>query len=83
MQANTEHYEEYETRPAAEDHGNELVPGAMQGMSHLAYSGSYWLSYGVVYAAVFVAHSLPQDNPVMHGLRDGAGAAIDALKSEE
>ena len=55
----------------------------MQGLSRLAYSGSYWLSYGVVYAAVFVAHSLPQDNPVMHGLRDGASAAIDALKSEE
>jgi hypothetical protein len=83
MQVNTEYYEEYETRPASEDHAKELVPSTMQGLSRLAYSGSYWLSYGVVYATVFVAHSLPQENPVMHGLRDGASAAIDALKSEE
>ncbi len=82
MQANTEHYEDYETQPSAEDNANELVPRAIQGMSRLAYRGSYWLSYGVVYATVFVAHSLPQENPVMHGLRDGASAAIDALKSE-
>jgi len=82
MQANTEIYEEYETRPAADD-ASKLVPRAMRGVSRLAYSGSYWLSYGVVYATVFVAHALPQENPVMHGLRDGASAAMDALKSEE
>jgi len=28
---------------------------------------------------VFVAQSLPQDNPVMHGFRDGGAAAMDEL----
>jgi hypothetical protein len=45
----------------------------------MIYSGSYALAYGVVYAAVFVAQSLPQENPVMHGFRDGGGAAMDEL----
>jgi hypothetical protein len=51
----------------------------LQTMSRLIYSGSYALAYGIVYAAVFVAQSLPQDNPVMHGLHDGGGAAMDEL----
>jgi len=40
---------------------------------------SYALAYGVVYAAVFVAQSLPQENPVMSGFQDGGRAAIDEL----
>jgi hypothetical protein len=35
--------------------------------------------YGVVYAAVFVAQSLQQENPVMHGFHDGGRAAIDEI----
>jgi hypothetical protein len=56
-------------------------PGSdmLQTMSRMIYSGSYALAYGVVYAAVFVAQLLPQDNPVMHGFRDGGGAAMDEL----
>jgi hypothetical protein len=34
------------------------------------------LAYGVVYATVFVARSLPQENPVMRGFRDGGWAAM-------
>lgn len=67
---------------AADDGANEAGPPALRGVSHLAYTGAYWLSYGVVYPVVFVAHLLPQENPVMHGLRDGGRAAMDALKSE-
>jgi hypothetical protein len=51
----------------------------LQTASRMIYSGSYALAYGIVYAAVFVAQSLPQDNPVMHGFRDGGGAAMDEL----
>jgi hypothetical protein len=32
-----------------------------------------------VYAAVFVAHSLPQENLVMQGFRDGGPGARDEL----
>ena len=51
----------------------------LQTLSRMIYSGSYALAFGVVYAAVFVAQSLPQDNPVMHGFGDGGGAAMDEL----
>jgi hypothetical protein len=36
-------------------------------------------SYGVVYAAVFIAQSLPQENPIMQGFRDGGREAADQL----
>jgi len=51
----------------------------LQTVSGMIYSGSYALAYGAVYATVFVVQSLPQDNPVMNGLREGGGAAIDEL----
>lgn len=57
----------------------ETGSDAMQSMSRMIYSGSYALAYGVVYATVFVVQLLPQDNPVMHGFRDGGKAAIDEL----
>jgi hypothetical protein len=49
----------------------------LQAISRLVYTGSYVLAYGVVYAAVFAAQSLPQDNPVMQGFRDGGRGAFD------
>ena len=45
----------------------------------MIYSGSYTLAYGLVYAEVFVAQSLPKENPVMNGFRDGGRAVIDEL----
>jgi hypothetical protein len=51
----------------------------LQTISRMIYSGSYALAYGIVYATVFVAQSLPQENPVMHGFRDGGGAAMGEL----
>ena len=51
----------------------------LQTISRTIYSGSCALADGVVYAAVFVAQSLPQENPVMHGFRDGGKAAMDEL----
>ena len=56
---------------------NAAGPRALETISRMVYTGSYVLAYGVVYSAVFVAQSLPQDNPVMHGLRDGGKAAAD------
>ena len=61
---------------------SEAGPLALRGLSRVAYSSSYWVAYGVVYAVVFVVRSLPQENPPMHGFRDGGRAAMDALKSE-
>jgi hypothetical protein len=53
-------------------------PGADM-VSRMIYTGCYALAYGVVYTAVFVAQSLQQQNPFMHGFRDGGKAAADEL----
>jgi hypothetical protein len=69
------------SEPAAEaqDTASEAGYSALQTMSRMIYTGSYALAYGVVYATVFIAQSLPQENPVMHGFRDGGQAAMDEL----
>jgi hypothetical protein len=53
------------------------VAGGM--LSKFGYNVGYAVSYGVVFSAVFVARSVPQDNAVVHGLVDGARAAIDMV----
>ena len=63
----------------ASDRIREVGPDVMRSASRFAYTGSYMLSYGLVYATVFVAKSLPQDNPVVEGFIDGGRAAIDAV----
>src|ERR1700746_1477549 len=55
----------------------EIGSSALNSLSRMTYTGSYILAYGVVYAAVFIAQSLPQENPVMHGFRDGGRGAMD------
>jgi len=52
----------------------------LQTISRMIYSGSYALAYAVVYSAVFISQSLPRENPVMHGFRDGGRAAMDQLE---
>jgi hypothetical protein len=51
----------------------------LQTISGMVYNGSYALGYGLVYAAVFVAQSLPQENPAMQGFRAGGRAAMGEL----
>ncbi len=64
---------------AAPDTASEAGHSPLQTMSRMIYTGSYALAYGVVYATVFIAQLLPQENPVMHGFRDGGQAAMDEL----
>ena len=52
---------------------------ALDSISRMVYTGSYVLAYGVVYATVFLARSLPQENAVIRGFRDGGQAAMDDL----
>ena len=75
-----------EAATTASEHGtqvkqaaSEAGPKALETMSQLFYTGSYVLAYGVVYATVFVVQSLPQDNAIMRGFRDGGKAAVDEL----
>ena len=55
-------------------------PWALPSLSRALYGISYMLSYGAVYAALFVVQSLPQGNAVSHGFHDGGAAARDALR---
>jgi hypothetical protein len=55
--------------------------GIVGAVSRISYTGAYALSFGIVYAAVFATQWIPQDNPVMVGLSDGARAAQDALRN--
>jgi hypothetical protein len=66
-------------RPRTEETAPEAASGMLQTLSHMIYSGSYALAYGVVYVTVFVVQSLPQENPVLHGFHDGGKAAMDEL----
>ena len=53
--------------------------------SRFVYSTCYTVSYGVVFPAVFLAHSIPRNNAVVRGLVDGAQDAIhkvDQLRSK-
>jgi hypothetical protein len=54
---------------------NEAGANALESISRMVYTGSYVLAYGIVYAAVFVAQSLPQENPIVRGFGDGGRAA--------
>jgi hypothetical protein len=58
---------------------SEAGTTALESISRMVYTGSYVLAYGAVYATVFVARSLPQENPVMRGFRDGGRAAMGEL----
>jgi hypothetical protein len=63
------------SREAVAEAGGDMLQTA----SRMIYSGSYALAYGVVYAVVFAVQMMPQENPVMHGFRDGGKAAMDEL----
>lgn len=56
----------------------QVGPDVAHSASRFAYTTSYMISYGLVYATVFIAKSLP-DNPIVDGFVDGGRAAIDAV----
>jgi len=58
---------------------SEAGASALESLSRMAYTTSYVLAYGIVFATVYVAQSLPQDNSIMKGFRDGGQAALDEL----
>jgi hypothetical protein len=59
---------------------SEVGTSALESISRMVYTGSYVLAYGAVYTTVFVARSLPQENPIMRGFRDGGQAAMEEFE---
>jgi hypothetical protein len=48
-------------------------------LSGLTYKTCYAVSYGVVFPAVLLARAIPKENAAVHGLVDGARAAMDLV----
>src|ERR1700730_11339356 len=63
----------------AQDTASEAGYSTLHAMSRLIYTCSYALAYAVGSTTVLLAQSLPEENPVMNGLRDGGQAAMDEL----
>jgi hypothetical protein len=58
---------------------SEAFPAASEALSRVVYRACYALSYGIVFPTVLVARSVPKENALVHGLIDGAHAAIDMV----
>lgn len=57
-----------------------VAAGTSQATSKVVYAACYYLSYGVVFPTVLVASYIPTNNPICHGLIDGAQAAAEAVR---
>ncbi len=62
---------------------SQIGAQGLRPFSRFTYTTCYLISYGVVYAAVFLAKSLPQNNPIMEGLIDGGRAAAEAVNEKK
>ena len=58
---------------------DQALPAVNRFVSRFVYTTCYTISYGVVFPSVLVARSIPSDNPIVHGLVDGAHAALDMV----
>jgi hypothetical protein len=70
----------------AKANARDALPAAGRFLSRMVYTMSYSFSYGTVFPVVFVARSIPANNPIVTGMVDGARAAtdwIDELKHRE
>ncbi len=59
---------------------DQALPGVNRFVSRFVYTACYTISYGVVFPTILVARSVPKDNPIVHGLVDGAHAAVDMVE---
>lgn len=58
---------------------SDALPAASQFLSQVAYKTCYGISFGVVFPAMMIVRFIPKDNAAVHGLIDGAHAAIDSV----
>jgi len=55
------------------------LPAIGSFLSGATFKTCYAVSYGVVFSTVLVARAIPKENAAVHGLIDGARAAIDMV----
>ena len=58
---------------------SDALPALGGFLSAVTYKTCYLVSYGLVFPTVLVVRAIPKENPVVHGLVDGACAAIDLV----
>ena len=58
---------------------SEAGTSALESISRMVYAGSYVVAYCAVYSTVFAARSLPRENPIIRGFRDGGRTAMGEL----
>ena len=58
----------------------DFVPAAGRLLSRAVYRASYAVSFGIAFPAVVLARAVPRGNAVVHGLIDGAQAAMCAAR---
>ena len=59
---------------------DQALPAVNRFASRFLYTTCYTISYGVVFPTVLLARSIPKDNAIVHGLVDGAHAAVDMVE---
>jgi hypothetical protein len=57
----------------------KAVPAAGRLLTQAVYTTAYTFSYGLVFPAVMIAHSIPTNNALVQGLKNGAHAASDTV----
>ncbi|MGA8348688.1 MAG: hypothetical protein WB773_12950 [Isosphaeraceae bacterium] len=55
------------------------LPALKSFFTGVTYKTCYAISYGMVFPTVLVARAIPKENAAVHGLIDGARAAIDMV----
>ena len=60
---------------AARDAAEKALPSIGMFANRFLYTSCYAVSYGVVFPMALVALSVPQNNPLVHGMIDGSRAA--------
>lgn len=60
---------------AARDAAEKALPSVGLFANRFLYTTCYAVSYGVVFPMALVALSVPQNNPLVHGMIDGSRAA--------
>jgi hypothetical protein len=58
---------------------SNALPALSGFLSDITYKTCYAVSYGIVFPTMLVVRAIPKDNAAVHGLIDGAHAAIDLV----
>jgi hypothetical protein len=64
----------------ARETATSALPAASEFLTQAAYKTCYGISFGVVFPTMLLVRAIPKDNAAVHGLVDGAKAALDLVK---